>query len=70
MMRLNDTAIYIPNDLTNTILKALRLAYMGPEIAVNDLNEPKSENLVLRNISLKFTLMYVGVFRGKRLEYF
>ena len=51
-------------------MKALRLAYMGPEIAVNDLNEPKSENLVLRNISLKFTLMYVGVFRGKRLEYF
>ena len=33
---------------------------MGPEIAVNDLNDTKSENLVLRKISLKFTLMYVG----------
>ena len=62
--------MYLPNVLTNTILKALRLAYMGPEIAVNDLNDPKSENLVLRKISLKITYMYVGVFRGKRLEYF
>ena len=61
---------YIPNDLTNTILKALRLAYMGPEIAVNDLNEPKSENLVLRKISLKCTLLYVGVFSNMKLFQF